>query len=106
MKPKQAKDFLEKGSQKFLDAGIDDIKLMHSAIRYQEKMKKDKGIDIDDKTLVATTQIAKNLPSNFQENKGLKKSYAEDMMRHRPRITEKMAYGALDAAEAIRFPSN
>ena len=31
------------------------------------------GIDIDDKTLVATTQIAKNLPSNFQENKGLKK---------------------------------
>lgn len=106
MKPKQAKDFLQNRSQQFLDAGIDDIKLMHSAIRYQEKMKKDKGINIDDKTLVATTQIAKKLPSNFQENKGLKKSYAEDMMRHKPQINEKMAYGALDAAEAIRFPSD
>ena len=105
MKPKQAKDFLQNRSQQFLDAGIDDIKLMHNAIKYQDKMKT-KGIDIDDKTLVATTQIAKNLPSNFQENKGLKKSYAEEMMRKQPRITQRMAYNALDGAESIRFPSN
>ena len=105
MKPKQAKDFLQNRSQQFLDAGIDDIKLMHNAVRYQDKMK-EQGVNIDDKTLVATTQIAKNLPSNFQDNKGLKKSYADEMMRKNSRITKNMAYGALDGAESIRFPSN
>lgn len=76
----EAKEFLEKEVQDYLNVGIDNINLMIKA----EKKYKDK---YDKEGRVARAQLASNLPKNYSKDLEAQKKFMESVKANEPRLT-------------------
>lgn len=76
----EAKEFLEKEVQDYLNVGIDNINLMVKA----EKKYKDK---YDKEGRVARAQLASNLPKNYSKDLEAQKKFMESVKATEPRLT-------------------
>lgn len=76
----EAKEFLEKEVQDYLNVGIDNINLMIKA----EKKYKDK---YDKAGRVARAQLANNLPKNYSKDLEAQKKFMESVKSNEPRLT-------------------
>lgn len=77
---KEAKEFLEKEVQDYLNVGINDINLMIKA----EKKYKDK---YDKAGRVARAQLASNLPKNYSKDLEAQKKFMDSVKTTEPRLT-------------------
>lgn len=77
---KEAKEFLEKEVQDYLNVGIDNINLMIKA----EKKYKDK---YDKEGRVARAQLASNLPKNYSKDLEAQKKFMDSVKTTEPRLT-------------------
>lgn len=77
---KEAKEFLEKEVQDYLNVGIDNINLMIKA----EKKYKDK---YDKAGRVARAQLASNLPKNYSKDLEAQKKFMDSVKTTEPRLT-------------------
>ena len=95
LKGKDADEFLNsRDTQKYLDAGITDIKLIHNA----SKLAKDEKYDIDH--AVARAKLASEYSDSFNRNE--QNAFRKSIMDENPNVTNEMATKLIDDIKVIK----
>ena len=95
LKGKEADEFLNsRDTQKYLDAGITDIKLIHNASKLAEK----ESYDIDH--AVARAKLASEYSDSFNRNE--QNAFRKSIMDENPNVTNEMATKLIDDIKTIK----
>lgn len=89
MNDKQAKKFLEDANtQKFLDAGITDINIIHNARKMMDDANKKQAGSMTINGAVARAQLAKSTAENFSNSATQQEAFKKNMKSKNPNLDE------------------
>ena len=87
MNDKQAKEFLEdSNTQKFLDAGITDINIIHNARKMMDDANKKQAGSMTIDGAVARAQLAKSTAENFSNSATQQEAFKKNMKSKNPNL--------------------
>jgi len=103
MNDKQAKAFLEHAdTQKFLDAGITDINLIHNARKMMDDANKKQAGSMNIEGAVARAQLAKGTAENFANSATQQEAFKKNMQSKNPGLDDKQLNKLVDQIIKIK----
>lgn len=100
---KQAKEFLEDANtQKFLDAGITDINLIHNARKMMDDANKKQAGSMTIEGAVARAQLAKGTTDNFANSDTQKEAFKKNMKSKNPSLDDTQLNNLVDQIIKIK----
>lgn len=103
MNDKQAKAFLEHAdTQRFLDAGITDINLIHNARKMMDDANKKQAGSMNIEGAVARAQLAKGTAENFANSDTQKEAFKKNMKSKNPSLDDTQLNNLVDQIIKIK----